>query len=294
LGQELARRGLSDQGVEIVSKHLASRLRLLEEMARQDLGRQAAARVRRSGGLADRPFHTLSPAEIQLAQEAVRRLAQKLKSRWTRTLKRKRRGVLHVRRMMRKNMSWGGIPMMPQWRGRRRQRPELIVLCDVSDSVRNASRMMLLLMYSLQTLFSRVRSFVFVSDLGEITESLKDASPEDAVDLALAGRSISLQANSNYGRALAGFVTGHLASVTRRTTVLVIGDGRNNYNPSNVWALAEIHQRARRVIWITPEPRSSWGLGDSEMLQYERWCHQVETVQTLDDLVRLGDVLLPE
>jgi uncharacterized protein with von Willebrand factor type A (vWA) domain len=183
--------------------------------------------------------------------------------------------------------------MVPQFRRRRPQRPELVVLCDVSESVRNASRMMLLFMHSLQSLFARVRSFVFVSDLGEVTELFRQASAEEAVDLATAGRAVSLQSNSNYGRVLATFSREQLGSVTRRTTVMVIGDGRNNYNPPSDWALEELKRRCRRLIWICPEDRRSWGFGDSEMSRYERHCHQVEVVQTLDDLARLADRLVP-
>ena len=183
--------------------------------------------------------------------------------------------------------------MAPQFRQRRPQRPDVVVLCDVSDSVRNASRMMLLFVHTLQTLFSRVRSFIFVSEIGEATRFFKDTKPEDAMDSALAGDIISLASNSNYGRALSDFVRGQLGSVTRRTTVLVIGDGRNNHNPSSLWALEELKRKAKRVVWICTEPRSSWGFGDSEMLNYERACHQVVTVQTLDDLERISGQLIP-
>jgi uncharacterized protein with von Willebrand factor type A (vWA) domain len=216
-----------------------------------------------------------------------------LKARLTRRLRSRRRGSLNVRRTLRRNLSWGGVPMVPQFRWRRPERPDLVVLCDVSESVRNTARMMLLFMYSLQTLFARVRSFVFVSDLGELTEELRGSTPEQSVDLALASRAVSLQANSNYGRVLASFAREQLGSVTRRTTVMVIGDGRNNYNPANTWALQEIRLRAKRLLWICPEDRRSWGFGDSEMLRYERHCHQVEVVQTLDDLAGLADRLVP-
>ncbi|MFZ5469709.1 MAG: VWA domain-containing protein [Myxococcota bacterium] len=291
---ELTARGLSHEGLEIVSKRLASALRQVEDAARREIDRQAKARLRRaSGGIAERAFHTLSRAEVDQAQHAVRRLAEKLKTRLVRKQRSRRRGSLNVRRTLRKNLTWGGVPMSPQFRDRRPERPEVIVLCDVSDSVRNASRMMLLFMHTLQSLFLRVRSFVFVSDVGEVTRWFKDLEVDQAIDLATAGKAISLHANSNYGRALASFCRDELGAITRRTTVMVIGDGRNNYNPHNAWALADVKRKARRVLWICPEDKRTWGFGDSEMLTYAKFCHQVVTVQSLSDLANVAEELVP-
>src|SRR5262249_33934955 len=175
LEAELAARGLSTAGLQVVSKHLAGAMRRVEEASRREIDRQVRARSRKSSGsLGERSFHALSRAEINLAQSAVRKLAEKLKSRLLRRQQSRRRGALNVRRTLRKNLSWGAVPMAPVFRKRRPERPEVIVLCDVSDSVRNASRMMLLFTYTLQSLFARVRSFVFVSDVGEVTTYFKE------------------------------------------------------------------------------------------------------------------------
>ncbi|HYV47770.1 MAG TPA: VWA domain-containing protein [Myxococcaceae bacterium] len=294
LEQELQARGLSLEGLEVVSKQLASALRKVEDAARREVDRQMRARLKRSsGGLQDRPFHALSRAEVERAEAAVRKLAERLKTRLVRKQRSTRRGALNVRRTLRRNMPWGGVPMVPLFRSRRPERPEVVVLCDVSDSVRNASRMMLLFTYTLQSLFVRVRSFVFVSDMGEVTKYFKDADPEEAIDLATAGKAVSLHSNSNYGRALANFTRDELGSLGRRTTLMVIGDGRNNYNPSNVWALKDLKRKVKRLIWITPEDRRSWGFGDSEMHSYSKAVHQTVVVQTLADLERLADQLVP-
>jgi uncharacterized protein with von Willebrand factor type A (vWA) domain len=207
--------------------------------------------------------------------------------------KARRKGALNVRRTLRKNLGAGGTPFQVVFRGKRPQRPDVVILCDVSDSVRNASRLMLLFMHTLQSLYSRVRSFAFVSDIGELTEQFKSVDARQAIDLAVAGKVVSLYANSNYGRALAQFTREHLGAVTRRTTVMIIGDGRNNYNAANEWALGDIKRKARRVLWICPEPRSSWGLGDSEMHRYSRHCSQVAIVTSLADLARLAEQIVP-
>jgi len=291
---ELGRRGLSGGGVEVVSRYLSEAMRKVEDAARAEVDRQGKARLKKAtGGINDRAFHTLSRAEVEQASRAVRAMAEKLKSRLVRRGRSKRKGALHPLRTLRKNMTAGGIPMVPHFRTRRPQRPEVVVLCDVSDSVRNASRMMLLFAYTMQELFTRVRSFVFVSEIGEVTKLFEDCDVEEAIDLATAGEVISVASNSNYGHALARFSRGYLGSISRRTTVLVIGDGRNNYNPANVWALEDLKRKAKRVVWICTEPKTSWGFGDSEMGNYSKAVHQVVTVQTLADLERVAAQLVP-
>lgn len=291
---ELHARGLSAEGIEIVSRHVAAAMRKIEDAARQEVRRQSEARIRRrTDSVTDKPLHLLSQAEVDQMEAAVRTLAEKLKSRLIRKQRSHRRGSLNVRRTLRRNMPWDGIPMVPQFRRRRPERPELVVLCDVSDSVRNASRMMLLFMHTLQSLFVRVRSFVFVSDIGEVTHFFKDLDVSEAIDAATAGRTVSMSANSNYGRALADFTRDHLGSITRRTTVMIIGDGRNNYNASNAWALKDLRRKAKRVLWICPEDRGNWGIGDSEMLTYEKHCHQAVVVTSVSDLSRIADQLVP-
>jgi uncharacterized protein with von Willebrand factor type A (vWA) domain len=153
---------------------------------------------------------------------------------------------------------------------------------------------MLLFLYTLQGLFSRVRSFVFVSDLGEVTEAFRrERHVERAADLATAGEVVSLFGNSNYGRALRIFHERFRGAVTRRSTVIVIGDGRNNYHPPNAWVLDELRRRARRVVWICPEDRWAWGQGDSEMPLYASKVDRVAVVTSLEDMEQLADMLIP-
>jgi uncharacterized protein with von Willebrand factor type A (vWA) domain len=278
----------------VVSKRLAATLRGVEESARREVARQAKARIRRNDGpLAERSLQTLSRGELAQAETAVRRLAERLKARLVRRERARRKGALNVRRTLRRNMVWGGVPMVPRFRSRRPERPEVVVLCDVSDSVRNVSRLMLLFMYTLQSLFARVRSFVFVSELGEVTEYFRSLEPEQAIDRAVAGQAVSLQSNSNYGMAFTRFVQRELPSLRRRTTVLVIGDGRNNYNASGAWALRDIRRKAKRLLWICPEEERAWGFGDSEMRTYAPICQQVTVVRSLEDLARVADALVP-
>lgn len=294
VGAELTARGVSSRGVEVVGKHVAAAMRQVEAAAREEAARQITARLKRSqGAVSDKALHLLSRQEIEIAQRAVRALAEKLKSRLIRRQRSRKKGQLNPRRTLRKNLSSGGVPMVPQFRSRRPARPEVIVLCDVSDSVRVTSRLMLLFTWALQSLFTRVRSFIFVSELGEVTRFFKDAKPEDAIDAATQSNVISLASNSNYGHAFAEFSRTYLGSVNRKTTVLVIGDGRNNHNAANTWALEDLKRKAKRVVWICTEPRQNWGFGDSEMLRYEKVVSQVVTVQSVSDLERIAHQLVP-
>jgi uncharacterized protein len=288
--------GFDPGSLEVVSRRVSHTLKALEEAARRVTDREQKARdpeQKAEASLLQRNLATLMPAEVERMRAVVRRLAERLKSRLTRKRKVRRRGVLSVRRTLRKNLETGGFPARLVFRSKRPERPEILVLCDVSDSVRNVSRLMLQFVYTLQELYARVRSFVFVSDIGEVTHLFKKMDVSAAVDLATAGRVINVAANSNYGHAFKAFHTTHLGSVTRRSTVIVIGDGRTNYNPPNAWVLGEVKRKARRVLWLCPEDQGSWGFGDSEMPLYARHCTRVEVVKSVDDLGRIAAEVMP-
>jgi len=242
--------------------------------------------------LAQKPFGAMSEAELVRLREEVARLAKKLKAMASLRRKIERRGRLDARRTLRRALSTGGVPFRLQHKKRRVEKPRLIVLCDISDSVRHVSRFMLQFAFTLQELFSKVRSFVFVSDLGECTDLFKEHEIQRAVDLAYGGGVVNVYANSNFGRAFKQFEERYLDAVTTKTTVLVIGDARNNYNPPEAWALDEIKSRARRVLWLNPEPPVSWSFGDSAMRDYEPYCDRVEVVNNLASLARVVDTLI--
>ena len=244
--------------------------------------------------LLDKSFFTVNPDELRRMQEVVREPAEKLKSRVTMRRKRARRhGTLNVQATIRKNIAYGGVPFHVEFRRRKKDKPELMVLCDVSDSVRQASAFMLRFVYSVQELFARVRSFVFVSDLGEATGLFKETTePGEAIERAFNGEVINVWQNSNFGRAFVTFHQNYLHAVNNRTTVIILGDGRNNYNPAEDWVLREISQKAKKLIWLNPEGKRSWGVGDSEMPRYVRWCDVAEEVRNLNQLRKVIDGLV--
>jgi uncharacterized protein with von Willebrand factor type A (vWA) domain len=242
--------------------------------------------------LTHKPFGAMSEEELTRLRGEVTRLARKLKQLAALRPRLGRRGRLDARRTLRRAVATGGIPFRLVHKRRRIDKPRLVVLCDISDSVRHVSRFMLQFAYTLQELFSKVRSFVFVSDLGECTELFKENEIQRAVDLTYSGGIVNVYANSNFGRAFRLFEQRHLEAVTAKTTVLVIGDARNNYNPAEAWALGAIRERARRVLWLNPEPPASWSFGDSAMRDYEPYCDRVETVGNLAQLAKVVDTLI--
>jgi uncharacterized protein with von Willebrand factor type A (vWA) domain len=245
----------------------------------------------RARTLAERPFALLSEEEIAKLRVEVQRLARKLRAQASLRPQHRRHGRLDVRRTLRRSLSTGGIPIALVRKKKRIDRPRLVVLCDVSDSVKNVSRFMLELVYTLQERFEKVRSYVFVADIGETTDLFRSSAIDEAVRLAYEGAVINVSASSDYGRALEHFATRHLDAITSRTTVIVIGDARNNYNPSNAERLAEIRARAKRVLWLNPESPAAWGFGDSAMRDYEPHCDKVVVAHNLESLRRVVDEL---
>jgi uncharacterized protein with von Willebrand factor type A (vWA) domain len=282
--------GLGPEALAAADAALAAALRRLDEAARRLADAHAAGRTPPVAALARRG---VSGEEVARAEAAVRRLAARLRARLSRR-ERARRGALAVRRTLRRNLGAGGVPLRLAFERRRRHRPEVIVLCDVSESVRHVARLMLLFLYALQAHVARVRTFVFVAELAEVTDRLRgERDPARAASLAVAARAVPLSANSDYGRVLRAFHARHLAAVTRRTTVLVIGDGRTNGHAPEDRVLDDLRRRARRLLWICTEDRSTWSTGDSEMARYAARCHRVATAGSLEELEALADALVP-
>lgn len=267
---------------------------VVREFVRQEREKQAyGAREKFSSDhLAERNFNYLSREEILRMQDEVKRLAEKLKQVVVIRRKHDKRGSFDVKRTFRRNLQYGGVPMEIVLQKKKRMKPELILLCDVSDSVRTASRFMLQFVYSVQELFDKVRSFIFVSDIGEVTKLFQEQEINSAIEDALNGKVINLFSHSNFGHAFGRFHRDHLDKVNSRTTVIIMGDGRNNYNDSKAWALRDIKARAKHLFWMNPEGKPSWGFGDSEMREYAKHCDRVEEVMNLRQLARFIDTLI--
>ena len=259
------------------------------QLERQDVARRDHERL---AALSDKSFFYLTEEEIRRMQEAVQKLAQRLRNVISIRRRRARRGKFDSSGTLRRNLQYGGVPFRIVWDRRKKEKPQVMVLCDVSDSVRNVSRFMLQFVYSLQDLYSKVRSFIFVSEVGEITRLFEEQDIHQAIETALRGDVINVYAHSDFGRAFKGFHRDYIAAVNKRTTVIVLGDARNNYNLPHDWVLKEIRQRAKQLIWLNPENRMTWGFGDSEMDHYAPHCTLVEECRNLGQLYRVIDRLV--
>lgn len=230
------------------------------------------------------PFAELDEDEAQEVRRALRQLADKLRGQARVRERRARRGRLEPHRTLRKSLRTFGVPLEVARRDRRRDKPRLVVLCDLSDSVRQASRFLLELVCAVQELFDRSRSFVFVGDVGEVTRLFQREQPSVALAQILSGSVVDPREASSYGRAFRTFETRFPDAVDGRTTLVVLGDGRTNHRPHGGEALARIRARSKRLIWLCPEPRSRWGVGDSAMPLYASIASQTFEARCAADL----------
>jgi uncharacterized protein with von Willebrand factor type A (vWA) domain len=234
---------------------------------------------------------TIGERERADLEEAVRRLLRSLHGapRPRRTIA--ARGTVNGARTMRANMRYDGVPFRPVTVARVADRPRLLLLVDVSLSVRTAARFTLQLVHGLQSMAATVRSFAFVADLAEITDLFNEHQMEEALRLVMAGLpaggALDVDADSDYGAAFGTFIEEHGGAINRRTTVIVLGDGRGNGKDPNFGAIAEISRRARELVWLTPEPRYSWRLGSCDLPAYAAYCDRVHVVRDLGGLDRV-------
>jgi len=291
--------GENGESLQNVMRYLDERMRdlnrLLREIIQQEQrkkGLEPRDSSQRSA-LADKSFAFYTEDDIRRMNDAVARLAQRLKNRLSVRRKKAVRGRFNVKETLRKNLQYGGVPFHIQLDRRKKTKPQVMVLCDISDSVLNASRFMLQFVYSIQDLYSKVRSFVFVAEIGEVTKLFEEHDIQTAVEAALKGDVIDVFSHSNFGRSFEQFHKNFFSAVNGKTTVLIIGDGRNNYNRPNDWVLREIHQKAKQLIWLNPESRMTWGIGDSEMPRYAPHCHVAEECRSINQLYKIVDLIVP-
>ena len=242
--------------------------------------------------LMDRPFGRLSDKEMQILREEVRRLANRLRSRIALRQKRAKTGQLDAKATIRANLKHDGVPIDIRHRDHR-LKPKLVVVCDISTSMRYCSELMLSLVYQLQDVVTKTHAFAFIDHLEYITPDFEGRQADEAIDNVLV-RMPPGYYSTDLGYALEGFAKGFMDTVDRRTTVIMVGDARNNHNNPQLEIFKRIAERSRRTIWINPEPPAMWGSGDSDMLQYAPLCDNVAIAATLSQLTAAVDRLLGE
>src|SRR5438876_580964 len=294
----LEQRGLDPGQLARIRNYLELRLEAFKRMIRQHVERELERRAYRQGEkltrevLSDKPLFALTPDEIAQMKNVVARLARRIKDALALRQRQEQRGRIDTRRTTRKSLQYGGVPMELYLKRRHREKPKLVTICDVSDSVRNASRFMLQLVWSLQECFSRVRSYVFVSEIAEVTQAFGTYPVERAIEWALKGAPVDYHCRSDFGYAFNRFAKTELESLDRKTTILILGDARNNYNDPQAWALRLIRERVKGIIWLNPEGQWGWGIGDSVMPLYTPACDFVRECRTIGQLGEVVDNLV--
>ena len=224
--------------------------------------------------------------------ERMRRIIQKMVKALNDTFSRRKRksrgGQLDIKKTLRENIAFQGLIFEPCWKAKKMDRPDMVALCDVSRSVEAVSRFMLLCLYSLNQEIARIRSFIFCSNMVDVSDIFEADGVEAALSRIQRAAGLGLHlGRTDYGQAFRDFETDGLDRVGPKTTVLILGDARNNYGAPETAILGRIHKRARRVIWLNPESTPFWGTGDSEMKRYLPFCTMARECSSVNHLERV-------
>jgi len=235
-----------------------------------DRGAEAMAKTLRKPLPEDVEFMHATRDEMQGLKKALGPLTRKLAAKLARKRRNRRRGPLDFRSTVRHSLSYGGVPAEPKFRFPRPAKPDLMVVADISGSVAAFARFTLMLVYAIQGQFSKVRSFVFIDGIDEVTRFFKgNEDIQDAIQkVNTEADVIWVDGHSDYGHAFETFWERYGRDITPKTTVLLLGDARNNYHAAQSWVVREMRKKARHVYWLNPEPTSYWNTGDSIVGEY--------------------------
>ncbi len=243
--------------------------------------------------LKDIKLSNLEMGDYTQMQVLIKKMVKRLNDLHSRRKKLSTRGFLDIKKTLRANMAYDGILVYPRWKKKKIDRPNLAVLCDVSRSVETVVRFMLLFLYGLNDSLVKMNSYIFCSNLVEVSHIFKKHELAQALAILQKGDGVGIDYNgTDYGRAFKDFAGKPLGKVTNKTTVLILGDARNNYGDPGTGILRTIKEKSKRIIWLNPEPQSLWGTGDSEIKKYSPYCFFVRECSTLRHLQRVIDYLL--
>ncbi len=235
--------------------------------------------------LGEIPFSNLTQSETDQVKQVIDRLVRKLEEISSRRLSAARRGMVDVKKTIQRSARYLGVPVEIVKRDRPLRKGKIVVLCDVSGSVWSAARFMLNILYSLQTSFSRVKSYVFIEKPVEVTHFFIAHPANEAIQLILNDPRVNYHARTDYGLAFQGFRDHHLHELDQKTTLILMGDARSNYLNPREPVLEILRERCRRLIWLNPEQERFWGTGDSEMIRYRDHCNEARACGNLNQLM---------
>jgi uncharacterized protein with von Willebrand factor type A (vWA) domain len=222
----------------------------------------------------DRALPTSPTQDLAAVHRAVSQMKRRLATLGHEQRGRRKGGVVDVRRTMRASLETGGVPLRLRYRPRRPRRPEIYVLCDVSTSVTSASVFFLSVLHALHDSFRKLRSFVFIERISEVTDVFESERDFAAVAQRISseGGVADVSGYTDYGRVWLEFLAEISDELDPRSTVIVLGDARTNGRQPHAEVFAQVSERAGRLFWLNPEPKLYWNYGDSVMAAYERYC----------------------
>jgi uncharacterized protein with von Willebrand factor type A (vWA) domain len=270
-------------------------LRRFEALLRRELER---AQIERTGNLPparplgelDRALPSGPLADLAAVHRVVAQLRRRLATQGMQARGHRHHAHVDVRRTMRASLETGGVPVVLKYRPRRPKRPEIYVLCDVSTSVTSASVFFLSVLHALHDTFRKMRSFVFIERISEVTDIFERERDFKAVNERISSDAgvADISGYTDYGRVWSEFLVQVEDELHPRATVIVLGDARTNGRDPRADVFAQIAARAGRTFWLNPEPRLYWNYGDSVIAAYEQYCTAFEcwTTGQLEDFVR--------
>jgi uncharacterized protein with von Willebrand factor type A (vWA) domain len=297
LAELLAKLGMDKQRVEQLQQLLQSNQQSMEDQLRQFAGERIAEHMADRPpedsleSLMDRPFSSLSDRDMDRLRKEVQRLAAVLRTRVALRQKRAKSGQLDAKSTIRANLKHGNVPIKLKYRDHN-LKPKLVVICDVSTSMRSVSELMLSLLYSMQDQISKTNAFAFIDHLEFISPDFEQTREASQAVSNVLERMPSGYYNTDLGSSLGQFMSEHIGKVDSRTTFIVVGDGRNNYNNPRLDVFNQLARRSRKMIWLNPEAPTLWGSGDSDMLKYAPACDTILHANTLAQLTEAVDHLL--
>ncbi len=296
LMQMLAEMGMNQERLEQIREMLKQNQEALQDQLYQHAGQRILEnmtdhpRQEDLSGLYNRPFQDLTEEDMMLLRREVQRLAAAMRTRLALRLKRARDGQLDLKSTLRSNLKYGNVPIELRHRSHT-LKPKIVILCDISTSMRHVSELMLSLLYAVQSQINKTQAFTFIDHLEYVTPDFDGKQSGKAVAEVLE-RMPSGYYNTDLGHSLETFVHDYSDRLDHRSTLIIVGDGRNNYNDPRLDIFKDMVRRSRATIWLNPEAMGKWGTGDSDMLRYARYCHRVFQVGNLAQLTQAIDHLL--
>jgi uncharacterized protein with von Willebrand factor type A (vWA) domain len=295
LMEQLAQMGMSRERIQEIRGMIQQNMQGMREQMDQFAGERIAEnlserpRGENIDNLMNRPFEALSDADKQLLQREVKRLAAALRTRIALRQKRAKNGQMDPKATIRANLKYHGVPMEIKHKDKVRK-PKIVVICDVSTSMRFCSELMLSFLFALQGQVRKTHAFAFIDHLESISEDFSGSNADEAIQSVL-WRMPSGHYNTDLGWSLNDFQSEYMDTLNSGTTLLIVGDGRNNYNDPRVDIFSTMSRRSTRTIWLNPEPPHLWH-GDSDMAKYAPLCSDVLKVSNLRELAAAVDTLM--